>query len=72
MHDIMGAIKVILPDDMEEKFRNEVFKSKGMKKGNLTIAIEEAVTAWIEAQQKKRSNAAKKAWKTRRKKNDGH
>jgi hypothetical protein len=68
MHDTMGAIKVILSDDLEEKFREEVFKSKGMKKGNLTKAIEEAVTAWIKTQQEKRSNAAKKAWETRRKK----
>ena len=64
----MGAIKVILPDDIEEQFRTEVFKSKGMKKGNLTLAIEEAIKMWIESEQKKRSNAAKKAWDTRRKK----
>jgi hypothetical protein len=62
----MGAIKVILSDELEEKFRNEVFKSKGMKKGNITIAIEEAINMWIDAQQEKRSNAAKKAWKTRK------
>ena len=66
----MGAIKVILQDDLEEKFRTEVFKSKGMKKGNLTIAIEEAITSWIDSQQKNRSNAAKKAWDTRKRKND--
>lgn len=65
----MGAIKVILPDDLEEKFRNEVFKSKGMKKGNITIAIEEAINMWIEDQQQKRSNAAKKAWEKRKKSN---
>lgn len=64
----MGSIKVILSDDLEEKFRNEVFKSKGMKKGNITIAIEEAVSMWIESQQKKRSDVAKKAWDTRRQK----
>ena len=62
----MGAIKVILSDELEEKFRNEVFKSKGMKKGNITIAIEEAINMWIEDQQQKRSDAAKKAWKTRK------
>ena len=66
----MGAIKVILPDDLEEKFRNEVFKSKGMKKGNITKAIEEAVTSWIKAQKEKRSNAAKKAWDTRKRRDD--
>ncbi len=62
----MGAIKVILSDELEQKFRDEVFKSKGMKKGNITIAIEEAINMWIDAQQEKRSNAAKKAWKTRK------
>ena len=62
----MGAIKVILSDELEEKFRNEVFKSKGMKKGNITIAIEEAINIWINDQQQKRSDAAKKAWKTRK------
>ena len=66
--DKMGAIKVILPEDLEEQFRTEVFKSKGMKKGNITIAIEEAVKMWIKNEQKKRSNAAKKAWETRKKK----
>jgi len=64
----MGAIKVILSDELEQKFRDEVFKSKGMKKGNITIAIEEAINMWIEDQQQKRSNAAKKAWDTRKKK----
>lgn len=63
----MGAIKVILSDELEQKFRDEVFKSKGMKKGNITIAIEEAINMWINVQQEKRSGAAKKAWDTRRK-----
>jgi hypothetical protein len=62
----MGAIKVILSDDLEEKFRDEVYKSKGMKKGNITIAIEEAINMWIVDQQQKRSDVAKKAWKTRK------
>lgn len=62
----MGAIKVILSDELEQKFRDEVFKSKGMKKGNITIAIEEAINMWIDTQQDRRSDAAKKAWKTRK------
>jgi len=64
----MGTIKVILSDELEQKFREEIFKSKGMKKGNISIAVEEAIEMWIESEQKKRSNAAKKAWETRRKK----
>lgn len=62
----MGNIKVILPDELEQKFREEVFKSKGMKKGNITLAIEEAVRIWIDSERKKRSEAAKKAWKMRK------
>jgi hypothetical protein len=63
----MGNIKVILPDDLEQSFREEVFKSKGMKKGNITLAIEEAIKMWIDSEKKKRSEVAKKAWGTRKK-----
>ena len=62
----MGNIKVILPDDLEKEFREEIFKSKGMKRGNITEAIEEAVSMWIEAERKRRSEISKKAWETRR------
>jgi len=63
----MGSVKVILSDELEKEFREEVFKQMGMKKGNLTLAIEEAVKGWIEAQRKKRSDVATKAWETRKK-----
>jgi len=66
----MGSIKVILSDDLEKEFREEIFKSKGMRKGNITLAIEEAIRMWINKNQKKRSEAAKKAWETRRKKEE--
>lgn len=59
----MGSIKVILPDDLEERFREEIYKSKGMKKGNIKKAIGEAIILWIEAEGEKRSKAAEKAWK---------
>ena len=52
--DRMGSIKVNLPDELDEKFRAEVFESKGMKRGNLKDAIREAILIWIEVQQKKR------------------
>ena len=66
----MGNIKVILPDELEEEFRAEVFKSKGMKKGNLTESIQEAIRMWIDAERKRRSEIAKKAWETRKKQKD--
>jgi len=43
----MGRINVVLPDEFEERFREEVFKRKGMKRGNLTDAIIEAMEMWI-------------------------
>jgi len=56
----MGSIKVILSEELEKEFREEVFKQMGMKKGNITLAIEEAVKTWIEAQRQKRSEMARK------------
>ena len=43
----MGKIYVVLPDYLEKRFRETVFNRLGMKKGNLTIAIEEAIEDWI-------------------------
>ena len=50
----MGRIDVILPEDLEEEFRTEVFKSKGMKKGNITAAIIDAIQMWMKEERKKR------------------
>jgi len=36
-----------IPDELDEQFREAVFNRFGMKKGNLTIAVEEALTEWI-------------------------
>jgi hypothetical protein len=41
-------------------------KSLGMKKGNMSLAIEEAIKLWIEKGKEKRSNASKKAWEKRK------
>ena len=38
----------MLPDDLEERLRDTVFRRKGMRKGNLKEAINEAITLWIE------------------------
>jgi hypothetical protein len=63
----MGRIDVILPDDLENEFRAEVARMLGMKKGNLSIAIEEAIREWIDSRHKRRSEIAEKAWETRKK-----
>lgn len=44
----MGRIDVELSDKLEKEFRLEVGKRFGMKKGNLTKAIEQAIRHWIE------------------------
>ncbi len=44
----MGRVDIILPDDLEEQFREEVFKRLGMKRGNITRAVKEAIRQWIE------------------------
>jgi shikimate kinase len=44
----MGKLNLIIQDNIDQKFREEVFKRKGMKKGNLTEALEEAMTLWTE------------------------
>lgn len=44
---------IILPDDLETHFRKAVFKRFGMRKGNLTKAVQEAIMQWIEEDEKR-------------------
>lgn len=62
----MGRIDIILPDDLEEDFRAEVAKQLGMRRGNLTLAVQEAIKSWIDVQRQRKSEASKKAWEKRR------
>jgi hypothetical protein len=48
----MAKITVLIKDDLDKKFREAVFKAKGMHKGNITEAIEEALEMWIDKQTK--------------------
>jgi metal-responsive CopG/Arc/MetJ family transcriptional regulator len=43
-------LTIMIRDDLDEEFRNAVFKKKGMHKGNLSEAIEEALEMWIDEQ----------------------
>ena len=45
----MGKIHLSIDDDLDDRFRMAVAKKKGMKKGNLTEAVEEAMKDWIKA-----------------------
>lgn len=43
----MGRIEAVLDDKLEQRFRMEVARRYGVKKGNMLKAISEAVDAWI-------------------------
>jgi len=43
----MGKMNIVLDDKIEERFRKAVFDNKGMKKGNISEALEEAIEDWI-------------------------
>jgi len=45
--------KITIPDELDQRFRSAIFKSKGMKRGNIKVAIEEAIQMWISAQESK-------------------
>lgn len=48
----MGKINIALDDEIEEKFRKAVYQRKGMKKGNISKALEEAIEHWIKTYEK--------------------
>lgn len=43
----MAKLNLIIDDELDKEFRLEISKSLGMKKGNLTKAIEEAIDLWL-------------------------
>ena len=43
----MGKMNLDIDDKVDKKFRDSVYKKKGMKKGNLTDSVEEAMLLWI-------------------------
>jgi hypothetical protein len=49
----MGKLTIEISEELEQKFRKAVADTKGFKKGNLGIAVEEALEDWIKMQTKK-------------------
>ncbi|MFW9972723.1 MAG: hypothetical protein ACFFDF_21235 [Candidatus Odinarchaeota archaeon] len=43
----MGKMSIDITDELDEQFRETVFNRLGMKRGNLRIAVEEALKDWI-------------------------
>ena len=54
-------INLTIDQDLERKFREAISKKYGYKKGNMQLAIEDAIKDWI---QKQESPAPKKQSKT--------
>ncbi len=44
----MPYLSVPINDDLDKRFRNEVNRRLGMKRGNIKIALEQAIEMWIE------------------------
>jgi hypothetical protein len=43
----MGKIDLIVSDELEREFRDAVYRRYGMKKGNITKSVDEALRDWI-------------------------
>lgn len=56
----MGRIDLILTDELENQLRMEVGKRMGVKRGNLTKAITEAIEGWIENEATRKVKDGKK------------
>jgi hypothetical protein len=57
----MGKLNINVRRDVDDRFRTEVFKRKGFKKGNLKEAVEEAMLLWITAPQKSNKEEEKES-----------
>lgn len=43
-------LNLVISIELEKTFREAIFKKYGMKRGNITKAIEEAIQDWIQKQ----------------------
>jgi|YelNatPaOPRAMG01_1025707.scaffolds.fasta_scaffold21146_3 heterodisulfide reductase subunit C len=47
----MGRIDVMMDDELERAFREKVAKRFGMKKGSMSLALEEAIREWLKSEE---------------------
>ena len=50
----MARLELTIDDDLDTKFRDMVYRRMGMKRGNLRIAIEEAIKLWLSSENRGR------------------
>jgi len=48
----MGRLDINLDDELEEKLRMEIGRRMGVKRGNLTEAIHQAIELWLKTKVK--------------------
>lgn len=61
----MGKINIVLKDETEKQFRRAIAEYIGIKKGNISSAMEEAIDLWIDYRSRvslKTSMKAKIGW----------
>jgi hypothetical protein len=46
-------LTILVDDKLDERFREAIFKAKGLHRGALTEAVEEAIELWIDEECKK-------------------
>ena len=51
----MGKMNIVLTDELEKRFRRAVFERKGMRKGNISDALAEAIEQWIKSHHPKQT-----------------
>jgi len=47
-------VQFMISEEVERRFREAIFRTKGMKKGNISQALEEAIKCWIEQAEAKK------------------
>ena len=50
MVDLVKKYTFLVSEELDVRFRQAVFASKGMYRGNITEALEEAMNLWISKQ----------------------
>jgi hypothetical protein len=51
-------MNVVIDDELEEYFRKQIADSKGLRKGNISEALEEAIQLWIQTEKLKREKGS--------------
>ena len=55
----MNKMTFVLPEKLEEDFRKVIFKKYGMKKGNISKAMNEAINLWLKPKKSKTKSKKK-------------